>query len=211
MVQNRRRITFAIALCSCAVLLTEVTLTRIFSVTLMYHYAFLVLSITLFGLGSGGIFHFVYHGLRRRPEATPWLALAAGLALPFCLGLILRLPFSPQIFSAGNMVVLLAIMILASMPFFFAGLFISLLYILNRSSISRLYAADLIGAAVGCMLAVYLIGALGAPLTPLVASLLLILTALITGRTDGKLWFRTELVAALLMIGLLPWTGWLKL
>ena len=202
---------FAVALCSSAVLLTEVTLTRIFSVTLMYHYAFLVLSITLFGLGSGGIFHFVFDGLRKRPESLPWLALAAGLALPFCLGLILRLPFSPQIFSTGNIVVLLAIMIMASIPFFFAGLFISLLYILNRSSISRLYAADLVGAAAGCLLAVYLIGALGAPLTPLVASLLLILTALLTGRTDGKLWFRTELVAALLIIGLLPWTGWLKL
>jgi len=211
MVQNRRRITFAIALCSCAVLLTEVTLTRIFSVTLMYHYAFLVLSITLFGLGSGGIFHFVFDGLRRRPESPPWLALAAGVALPFCLGLILRLPFSPQIFSTSNIVVLLAIMILASIPFFFAGLFISLLYILNRSSISRLYAADLVGAAAGCLLAVYLIGALGAPLTPLVASLLLTLSALLTGKAGGKLWFRTEVAAVLVMIGLLPWTGWLKL
>jgi hypothetical protein len=211
MVQNRRRLTLAVALCSCAVLLTEVTLTRIFSVTLMYHYAFLVLSITLFGLGSGGIFHFVFSGLRNRPESPPWLALAAGVALPLCLGVILRLPFSPQIFSTGNIVVLLAIVILASIPFFFAGLFISLLYILNRASISRLYAFDLVGAAAGCLLAVYLIGILGAPLTPIVASVLLTLSAVVTGKADGRLWFRAEVVAALVMIGLLPVSGWLKL
>src|SRR2546426_12842584 len=91
MLQNPSRIALAIASCSCAVLLTEITLTRIFSVTLMYHYAFLVLSITLFGLGSGGIFHFVSDSLRKRPGSTAWLALAAAAALPFCLGLILRL------------------------------------------------------------------------------------------------------------------------
>lgn len=129
MLQARTRISLAVAFCSCAVLLTELTLTRIFSVTLMYHYAFLVLSITLFGLGSGGIFHFVSDAPRRRTEAAPWLALTAGAVLTLCVGVILRLPFSPQIFSPLNMTVLCLIIGLASIPFFFSGLFISLLYI----------------------------------------------------------------------------------
>src|SRR5205823_10462036 len=103
------RTSAAIACCSCAVLITEVTLTRIFSVTLMYHYAFLVLSITLFGLGLGGIFHFVSDIFRRRPESLSWLALSAAVALPLCLGLILRLPFLPQLLSPANAAVLVAI------------------------------------------------------------------------------------------------------
>src|SRR5438093_8435895 len=151
--RNPKRTALAIAACSCAVLLTEITLTRIFSVTLMYHYAFLVLSVTLFGLGSGGIFHFVSDRFRKDPSSPAWLALSAAAMLPLCLGAILRLPFSPQVFSFSNMGVLFAIIVLAAIPFFFAGAFISLLYMLNRGSISNLYAFDLMGAALGCALA----------------------------------------------------------
>jgi hypothetical protein len=39
-----------------AMLLLEVVLTRIFSVTMYYHFAFMVVSITLFGMGVPGIF-----------------------------------------------------------------------------------------------------------------------------------------------------------
>src|SRR5437667_12051178 len=112
MLQNPSRIALAIASCSCAVLLTEITLTRIFSVTLMYHYAFLVLSVSLFGLGAGGIFHFVSDSLRQRPASARWLALGAAITLPACLGVILRLPFLPQLFSLANAAVLTAIVLL---------------------------------------------------------------------------------------------------
>src|SRR5438093_11576747 len=128
MLAARTRTCLAVCFCSCAVLITEVTLTRIFSVTLMYHYAFLVLSVTLFGLGAGGIFHFVSDSLRQRPASAPWLALGAAITLPACLGVILRLPFLPQLFSLANAAVLTAIVLLSAIPFFLAGLFLSLLY-----------------------------------------------------------------------------------
>ena len=210
MLQNPSRIALAIASCSCAVLLTEITLTRIFSVTLMYHYAFLVLSITLLGLGSGGIFHFVSDTLRKDPATPARLAFLAGATLPLCLGAILRLPFSPQVLSLSNMGVLFGIVILASIPFFFAGAFISLLYIFNRSTISMLYAFDLLGAALGCVLAIYLISVIGAPLTPLAASVLFILSALSVAKTGQRL-FQVSCVALMLIIAFLPMTGWLKL
>lgn len=206
-----RKISLAIACCSCAVLLTEVTLTRIFSVTLMYHYAFLVLSITLFGLGAGGIFHFMSDALRKRPQSAAWLALAGGIALPLSLGFILRLPFLPQVFSPVNMTILLVIVILATIPFFLMGLFISLLYILHRNNISSLYSYDLIGAATGCAIAVYLIGALGAPLTPLVATLLLTASSLLTVKQDRNLTFLAGIAAVILLVVALPMTRWLKL
>lgn len=210
MLQTRTRTSLAVALCSCAVLLTELTLTRIFSVTLMYHYAFLVLSITLFGLGSGGIFHFVFDAFRKRAEAPAWLAVAAGTALPLCLGLILRLPFSPQVFSPSNMAVLLLIILLASIPFFFCGLFISLLYIQNRSDISRLYTFDLVGAAAGCLGAVYLIALLGAPMTPVVASVLLAGSGLLMATRRPRAWL-TPFVILFVTLATVLAAGWLKL
>ena len=208
---NQTRNNLAVGLCSCAVLITEVTLTRIFSVTLMYHYAFLVLSITLFGLGLGGTFHFISDVFRKRPECLPWLALSGAVALPLCLGLILRLPFRPQLLSTENAIVLGAIVVLSSIPFFLAGLVLSQLYILNREFISNLYAYDLAGAAIGCGLSLYLIGVLGAPMTPVVSSLFWLGCAvLIRERHSGSV-LDAGLVGSLVLISLLAFTGWMKL
>src|SRR5438034_11501455 len=45
-----------------ATLLLELSLTRIFSVVFYYHFAFLAISIALFGLGVGGVFSYVVSG-----------------------------------------------------------------------------------------------------------------------------------------------------
>ena len=42
-----------------ATLVLELSLTRIFSVVFYYHFAFLAISIALFGLGAGGVFSYV--------------------------------------------------------------------------------------------------------------------------------------------------------
>src|SRR3989442_13992268 len=55
----------AIALTSFSALLLELSLTRMFSVVLFYHFAFLAISVALLGLGAGGVFAY----LRRN-----WLA-----------------------------------------------------------------------------------------------------------------------------------------
>src|SRR5256712_4685119 len=44
------------ALSSFSALLLELALTRLFSVVLFYHFAFLAISIALLGLGAGGVF-----------------------------------------------------------------------------------------------------------------------------------------------------------
>src|SRR3954453_1756589 len=49
----------AVALTTLATLLLELSLTRIFSVVFYYHFAFLAISIALFGLGLGGVFSYV--------------------------------------------------------------------------------------------------------------------------------------------------------
>src|SRR5436309_6072702 len=49
----------AIALISATVLMTELGLTRIFSVIMYYHFAFLAISIALFGLSASGVFAYV--------------------------------------------------------------------------------------------------------------------------------------------------------
>src|SRR5450631_972934 len=60
-----RTLLAGLALTSFAALLLELSLTRLFSVVLFYHFAFLAISIALLGLGAGAVFAY----LRRQ-----WLA-----------------------------------------------------------------------------------------------------------------------------------------
>ena len=53
-----------VGLTSLATLLFELSLTRIFSVVFYYHFAFLAISIALFGLGVGGVLSYVVAGWR---------------------------------------------------------------------------------------------------------------------------------------------------
>lgn len=48
-----------VAFTTLATLILELSLTRIFSVVFYYHFAFLAISIALFGLGAGGLFSYV--------------------------------------------------------------------------------------------------------------------------------------------------------
>lgn len=50
----------AISLTSFSALLLELALTRLFSVVLFYHFAFLAISVALLGLGAGGVFAYLW-------------------------------------------------------------------------------------------------------------------------------------------------------
>src|SRR3954471_21751027 len=73
---DRTRVMFAIALVSFASLLLELGLTRLFSVVLFYHFAFLAISVALLGLGAGGVFAYV-----RRPQLEKWTTRELGARL----------------------------------------------------------------------------------------------------------------------------------
>ena len=64
----------SVALSSFSALLLELALTRLFSVVLFYHFAFLAISIALLGLGAGGVFA---HVRKPRLEAHDLHSVAA--------------------------------------------------------------------------------------------------------------------------------------
>ena len=63
------RLCLAVALCTLATLLLELSLTRIFSVVLFYHFAFVAISVALFGLGAGGVLAY-YMPAATKKEST---------------------------------------------------------------------------------------------------------------------------------------------
>src|SRR5262245_62621895 len=88
---------------SAALLMTELALTRIFSVTMYYHFAFLAISIALFGLSASGVLVFV---LRERLAGVSTSTLLAGsamlhgaatlVALAFLVRIRVGLDYSPE-------------------------------------------------------------------------------------------------------------------
>src|SRR3984885_5536380 len=56
---TERNLLVGLGLSSFSALLLELALTRLFSVVLFYHFAFLAISIALLGLGAGGVFAYL--------------------------------------------------------------------------------------------------------------------------------------------------------
>src|SRR5436190_12693799 len=113
---------------SAALLMIELALTRIFSVTMYYHFAFLAISIALFGLSASGVYVFV---ARRWLLSGPPERLLAGHAVAFALVtvsslfLLVRLRVGLN-YSPENLRLMLAIYTLAALPFFAGGAVVSL-------------------------------------------------------------------------------------
>jgi len=146
-----------------------------------YHFAFLAISIALFGLSASGVFAYL---ARRRLDrystdrllSTESLIYAATsiVALFFLVRLRVGLSYSPE-----NLVLMLTIYALAALPFFTGGLVVTLAISRLSAQINAVYAADLIGAAAGCLILIPLLDRLGAPGVVLSAAALSIAAAVL--------------------------------
>src|ERR1700688_186626 len=92
-----RALLAGVALSSFAALLLELALTRLFSVVLFYHFAFLALSIALLGLRSRGVFAYLgksWWGRFQTRRLLSWLCLANSFVVPVVLEIVLHVPVS---------------------------------------------------------------------------------------------------------------------
>ncbi len=160
-----------VLLMSFASLLLELSLTRLFSVILFYHFAFLAISIALLGLGAGGVFAYL-----RKDWLARWSTRALGARIGLINGaaivLVLEadLHFSVALnITAGNLARLTAIYLVSAIPFFLTGLFLSVAFARRSGSIAHLYAGDLSGASLACLAVVPLLNNVGGPSTVLMA------------------------------------------
>src|SRR5947208_5109290 len=108
---RNRALLAGVGLSSFAALLLELALTRLFSVVLFYHFAFLAISIALLGLGAGGVFAFVRRERLKNIETSALGARAAAmsaLAILLALEVVLHTPVSLHL-GGGNFARLTAI------------------------------------------------------------------------------------------------------
>jgi spermidine synthase len=187
---------------SFASLLLELSLTRIFSVILYYHFGFLVISLALLGLGAGGVFAYVWKDqLQRRPTGTLGHSISAinSVVIVLVLALVLRIPVSLE-WSAANVGKLAAFYLLCSAPFFFTGLVFSVAFARETERIAGLYGADLVGGALACLLVVPLLNWVGAPNTVLFSATAMAVASAVWADAGRRRIAGALLSAALLVI-----------
>src|SRR6516225_8387045 len=97
---NPRVFLVAIGLSSFSALLLELVLTRLFSVVLFYHFAFLAISVALLGLGAGGVFAYLWRNwltrFRTRGLAATLCTINA-VVIFLALEVVLHVPVSLEL------------------------------------------------------------------------------------------------------------------
>jgi hypothetical protein len=167
-------------------LILEVGLTRIYSASIWYHFAFVAISVALLGWGLGG---FTVHLWKQvKPvtmNAASLVTLLYAAAIPLCLWLLVRYPFEMDRLPLYFLAPLL--------PFFLAGMALSIIFDLHRSESSSLYFYDLVGAALGAVLVTLLLHVFGGEAAllvgataPAVAALLISLSPASTGNAKAQ-------------------------
>jgi len=162
---RRRELLFAVALTSFSALLLELALTRLFSVVLFYHFAFLSISIALLGLGAGGVFAYLWKARLSKWEMrklASFLCLVNAILIFGTLEIIVHVPVSLAL-SWSNLGNLTLIYLSSAVPFFVTGLIFSVVFARETNLITRLYGADLAGGAVACLALVPLLDGIGGP------------------------------------------------
>ncbi|HJT87954.1 MAG TPA: hypothetical protein VJ732_08860, partial [Bryobacteraceae bacterium] len=184
-----------VALTTMASLLLELSLTRIFSVVFYYHFAFLAISIALFGLGAGGVFSYVVAGWRT-PLFTRLGRLSAlnSLLVILALGVVLG-----QTKDLDNWNLAL-IYFVTALPFFLAGTIVSLAVSETIERVNRIYFFDLLGAAGGCLILLPFLNLVGGLSTVMVAGVLFAIAAAIWHSMDGSVAGRAGSVALALAL-----------
>jgi spermidine synthase len=161
--------------------LLEVALTRIFSTLMFYHFAFLTIAVALLGLGTSGVWVYVS---KRFPAHTVRADMASA-SLRFAATTILALvyvlgnPITTQVaigagpqFTSTTLFQLALLCAVTMLPFFYAGLVVTLAITHFPSCVDRIYVWDLCGAGLAAVVVGLAISALGAPALVVLIALL---------------------------------------
>jgi spermidine synthase len=156
---------FAVGLASCSTIALELLLTRIFSVTMYYHFAYMVISIAMLGLSVSGVSIYLFPNffrVRRMPILASLFMLGFSLLALWTLRTTLANPISLVNWRA-NLGRLGVLYLSAGLTMLSSGLAISLAIAGARERIGQVYAFDLVGASLGCILVIPAVSAFGGP------------------------------------------------
>ena len=152
-------------LVSFAALMLEILQTRILSVVVWYHLAFFVISLAMFGLTAGAVWVYL-KGERFTGKTLSYdLGYFSGLfAFSTALCLSVQMTLAPVITRlVTTLWIWTELALCLSIPFFFAGITISLALTRSSYPVAKVYGVDLVGAAGGAVGALVLLNLTDGP------------------------------------------------
>ncbi len=156
---------------SAVVICFEIISTRITSVIFVQNYAFIILSLAILGLGSGGIYSFYKikpenGAAKSRKVFSLFIYLSGASLTAFILFVIFLSISNPYVYF-----------FLLFIPFFFAGIVYAEFYRSYANEGFRIYASDLAGAALGSILSIFVFNLFNAVNAVLFLALVLFISA----------------------------------
>lgn len=174
----RRRDLIGVGGISAAILMLEIALTRVFSATMWYHFAFMSVSLALLGGAAAGVFVYLFSQHLPYDRVRGQLAkvtLLFSIGVTVCFVLFLVIPFHVDLLRPplrAQAILRLALMYLdLAVPFFLGGVGVTLALSRWSGAVGRVYFADLTGAGLGCLASILALNELGGPGAILAAAL----------------------------------------
>jgi len=181
----RRFTYFGLFATTLAILMFENLLTRIFSVTMWYHFAFMAVSMALFGMTSGAVIVYLFPNYFTQKRIIQRLAQTALLfSITIIISFLIHINI-PLPFDETSSVTLLLTFTLISIPFVFAGINTCLMLTKFPGQVGKLYAADLAGAALGCIFFIFVLKITDGPTAIFVAAMIASVGAFFYAKESG--------------------------
>ncbi|MBI5325127.1 MAG: hypothetical protein HZB41_07645 [Ignavibacteriae bacterium] len=155
-------------------LMYEILLTRFFSVIMWYHLAFMAISVAMFGMSVGAILVYIFPGYFKTENSKYHLSLSSflfSITMVFSMFTMLVIPF-PNGWTLTSIYALGLSYTIISIPFIFSGICVSIALTRYPGKIGSLYAADLSGSALGCILLIYILRFTDGPTSMLIISII---------------------------------------
>jgi Spermine/spermidine synthase domain len=207
-------------LVSLAMLSAQVTVTRLLSYKLFFHFVFLIISLAHLGIAGAGAWIFASGRQTFGGEFLRKSLYGMALALLTFLGVYVWLAPEPspglmKIDGSEALPYLGCLSILLVAFYFAAGCVLAGAFTQHKALFNRLYAADLAGAAAGCVASLGLMALFGPVRTLLASGFLAVCAAALVGVPRRRAWHLVADCAALTgTAGLLlaAWIGtpWLE-
>ena len=156
------RLPLAVGLTSAAVIAFQLVIMQLLSIAQWHHFAYMVISMALLGFGAAGTLLALFRTQFERHYATLLPALFAGCALAMAatawlVGLAGDFDAFLLFFDAGQFGLLAFSYLAWSLPFFCAGLAITLAFHCEVQRIGVLYCANMAGSGAGALLVIGLL------------------------------------------------------
>ncbi|MEJ2214114.1 MAG: SAM-dependent methyltransferase [Gammaproteobacteria bacterium] len=140
---------------SASALAYEILLMRLFAIIQWHHFAYMIIGLALLGYGVSG----TVVSLFQQRVKEHFFSLYVGSVFMFSVFSVLnfqvaqQLPFNAELifWDDQQLFLLTGMLLLLSVPFFFAATAICIAFMHFKAHLTKIYAADLIGAAAGSL------------------------------------------------------------